>query len=288
MLLKAFLPARRIGVGSRRGPAIWIARVIGALLVSVGFLGTLPFAAIAEPSATYEVRPGDTLSGIAQDYGVSVAAIAQANGIANPDLLRAGQLLQIRATTAPTLSPLTMSALIDAPYFSQFDGSVWASSNCGPTALATALGGIGIRSQPVELRGLANRQMRSYSPWNGTTWEALAYAARQRGAVPSGLYSGRYYRRWTTAELTSELAKKHPVLLLVRYRALPDHRQSSYWGDHYIVALGIDRQGNVIYDDPAIHGDGSERTLTPTELANAWGRTSVGLVRTAMALSRSG
>lgn len=270
---------------SRRGSTVWIARVIGALLVSVGFLGTFPLAAIAEPSASYEVRPGDTLSGIAQEYGISVSDIAQSNSINNPNLLRAGQLLQIRATR-PTVSPLSMTALIHAPYYSQFDGSVWSSSNCGPTALAMALGGIGVSAQPLELRALANRQMHNANPWNGTTWEALAYAARQHGAAPIGLYHGRYYRKWTTADLTAELAKKHPVMLLVRYRALPDHRQSKYWGDHYIVALGFDRQGNVIYDDPAIHGDGSARTLTPAELADAWGRTSVGLIRTAMALSR--
>lgn len=271
--------------GLRRGCKIWIARIVGALLVTVGFLGTFPVAAIAQPAATYEVRPGDTLTGIAREYGITVSTIAKSNGISNPNLLRAGQLLQIRATR-PTVSPFSTLSLIDAPYVSQFDGSVWSESNCGPAALAMALGGIGISAQPLELRALANKQMHNANPSNGTTWEALAYAARQHGAAPIGLQSGRYYRRWSTADLTAELAQKHPVLLLVRYRALPDHVQSKYWGDHYIVALGFDRQGNMIYSDPAIHGDGSNRTLSPTELANAWGRTSVGFVRTAMALSR--
>jgi len=269
--------------------SIWFARVAGATLVSIGFLGTFVPTAIAEPSATYEVRPGDTLSGIAQEYGISVSAVAQSNGLTNPDVIRAGQVLKIEARV-PSLSPLTYSAMIpapiSAPYFSQFDGSVWAQSNCGPAALAMALGGLNLDGQPLELRALTNKQMHSSNPQNGTTWEALAYAAHQHGAVTAGLYKGRFYRQWTTADLKSELTQKHPVLLLVRYRALPDHRQSAYYGDHYIVALGFDRQGNIIYDDPAIHGDGSDRTMTPTELANAWGRTSVGLIRTAMALHR--
>jgi LysM repeat protein len=267
----------------------WFARIAGATLVSIGFLGTFVPTAIAEPSATYEVRPGDTLAGIAQEYGVSVAAVAHSNGLTSPDVIRAGQVLKIEAIN-PTLSPLTYSAMIpapiSAPYFSQFDGSVWAQSNCGPAALAMALGGLDLAAQPLELRALTNKQMHSSNPQNGTTWEALAYAAHQKGAVTAGLYQGRYYRKWTTADLKAELSQKHPVLLLVRYRALPDHRQSAYYGDHYIVALGFDRQGNLIYDDPAIHGDGSDRTLTPAELANAWGRTSVGLIRTAMALHR--
>jgi murein DD-endopeptidase MepM/ murein hydrolase activator NlpD len=259
------------------------------LLVAVGSVGIFVAPAIAEPSATYQVRPGDTLSGIAQEYGVTVDSLARANDLNNPNLIWAGQTLRVSAVSAATaasapLSPFNLTSLIEAPYYSQFDGSVWAESNCGPTALAMALGAVGRSAHPLTLRTLANRQMGSYSPYNGTTWEALAYAARQYGATPTGLYQGRYYRQWTTNALMSELAQKHPVLLLVRYRALPDHQQSSYYGDHYIVALGYDRQGNLIYNDPAIHGDGSDRTLTPSQLANAWGRTSVGLIRSAMAL----
>ena len=45
--------------------------------------------------AAYIVQPGDTLSEIAQRYGTSVEAIAQANGIANPNLIFPGQRLSI-------------------------------------------------------------------------------------------------------------------------------------------------------------------------------------------------
>lgn len=44
---------------------------------------------------TYTVRAGDTLSGIAQNYGVSVSALASLNGISNPNLIYAGQKLII-------------------------------------------------------------------------------------------------------------------------------------------------------------------------------------------------
>src|SRR5260221_14761030 len=82
---------------ARSRKALWFARVAGAALVSIGFLGTFVPTAIAEPSATYEIRPGDTLSGIAQEYGVSVAAVAQSNGLTNPDVIRVGQILKIAA-----------------------------------------------------------------------------------------------------------------------------------------------------------------------------------------------
>ena len=45
----------------------------------------------------YVVRPGDTLGAIAARYGTSVAALASANGIANPALIRAGQRLTVPA-----------------------------------------------------------------------------------------------------------------------------------------------------------------------------------------------
>ena len=41
----------------------------------------------------YSVQSGDTLSSIAEIFGTSVEAIAQANGIPNPDLIFAGQTL---------------------------------------------------------------------------------------------------------------------------------------------------------------------------------------------------
>src|SRR5258707_2955685 len=101
---------------ARSRKSIWFARIAGAVLVSIGFLGTFVPTAIAEPSATYEVKPGDTLSGIAQEYGVSVSAVARSNGVSNPNVLRAGQVLKIEALTS-TLSPPFSAALMPAPYF---------------------------------------------------------------------------------------------------------------------------------------------------------------------------
>ena len=43
----------------------------------------------------YVVKPGDTLGGIAKRTGSSASAIAQANGISNPNRIYAGQRLNI-------------------------------------------------------------------------------------------------------------------------------------------------------------------------------------------------
>ncbi len=52
-------------------------------------------------SPTHVVRSGETLSGIAERYGTSVAALARLNGIANPDRIAAGQSLRISGSVGP-------------------------------------------------------------------------------------------------------------------------------------------------------------------------------------------
>jgi lysozyme len=54
-----------------------------------------PAAAQPADSQTYTVQAGDSLSSIAQHYGVTVNAICQANEIENPNLIQVGQVLII-------------------------------------------------------------------------------------------------------------------------------------------------------------------------------------------------
>ncbi len=53
----------------------------------------------------YEVREGDTLSGIAKRFRVSLQALIDANGLERPDLLRTGQRLLIPSGAAPGGGP---------------------------------------------------------------------------------------------------------------------------------------------------------------------------------------
>ncbi|MCB8944809.1 MAG: LysM peptidoglycan-binding domain-containing protein [Ardenticatenaceae bacterium] len=54
---------------------------------------------------TYVVQPGDTIFRIAVRFGVSVTAVAQANGLSNPNLIFVGQTLIIPGGTQPTTPP---------------------------------------------------------------------------------------------------------------------------------------------------------------------------------------
>ena len=117
---------------------------------------------------------------------------------------------------------------------------------------------------------------------------ATAYAAQQYGASTRGLKEGKNFQHWTLDDLKAELANGHPVLLLVRYWDMPDHLESTYGGDHYVVALGVDGRGFVVYHDPASHGSGAYRVVSPERLLLAWNDIAVGpeYARTAMALYR--
>jgi LysM repeat protein len=57
----------------------------------------------------YEIKPGDTLGIIAAKVGVTVQSIVDLNGLANPDDIQAGQLIEI-----PT-GITVLSDLPDAP-----------------------------------------------------------------------------------------------------------------------------------------------------------------------------
>jgi LysM repeat protein len=71
------------------------------LLIPVPPLVNLPPSGGAGANLSYLVQPGDTLSEIAIRFGSSVEAIAQANGIANPNLIFAGQSLRIPTFSDP-------------------------------------------------------------------------------------------------------------------------------------------------------------------------------------------
>src|SRR5262249_11422673 len=75
--------------------------------------GTAPQAVPAKSSpGTYTVQSGDTLIGIANQYGLSVDQLMAANKLTDPSLVRIGQVLKIPhaddsgGSTASTLPPL--------------------------------------------------------------------------------------------------------------------------------------------------------------------------------------
>jgi hypothetical protein len=273
-----------------------LSRRLAAGLAALALCLGVASPVLADQTITYEVQAGDTLLGLAIQFGTTPEQIAAASGLADPDVLAIGQKLiiavpdassggNVKASFVTTGPAPTHLAVMGAPNFSQFDGSEYSPSNCGPTALSMALGALGIAADQMRLRHWADVQMGTNDPDQGTSWESLAFAARQYGSAAAGLYDGGSYRAWTVDDLKAQFAQGHPVLLLVRYWDLPDHTSSSYAGDHYIVALGFDPSDNLVYNDPAYYNPtAGHRVISQKHLQAAWSNTWVGLVRTAMAV----
>ncbi len=73
------------------GTVVTIPASAGAGFVSSGTSG----GGAAPGANTYSVKPGDTLWIIAQKFGVTVKAIAEANHLSDPNSISVGQVLTI-------------------------------------------------------------------------------------------------------------------------------------------------------------------------------------------------
>ena len=88
----------------------------------------------------YVVAPGETLSGIAARFGVSVETVRQANGLGPSGGLRAGQALQVPTANGPvhTVAPGETLSGIAASY--RADQKSVAAANGLPPSLTVRSG----------------------------------------------------------------------------------------------------------------------------------------------------
>jgi lipoprotein NlpD len=68
---------------------------------------TVPSSPVAKPVATHTVKRGETMVGIALQYGLDYRELAAWNGIANPNAIGVGQVLLL---SAPVGAPMVSSA----------------------------------------------------------------------------------------------------------------------------------------------------------------------------------
>ncbi len=240
----------------------------------------------------HRIAKGETLLDVAYAYGVTLQELTQANGVSDPNQVRVGQELVI-----PT-APMTIAEVprylgttrLWVPYRSQFDNSAEEQANCGPATLGMYMSYFGEWWFTKGIRRDINRYDGDWSIEAGASWEALVYAAAQRGFNVFGLHNGWGeeigYRTWTFDELMEQIRNNRPVMLLVRFWNLPGHEEHDWWGDHYILFLGITENGDVIYHDSAFRGDvkGANTVMSRKQLARAWGNTAAGVQYTAMVI----
>ena len=97
--------------------------------------------------ASHTVAAGDTLTRIADRYGLTIASILAANDLANPDLLEIGQVLQLPQAPvdySPSLRILPDSRLVRSIGASGFDIKRFIQSQNG--ALRTMSGSVQLRA----------------------------------------------------------------------------------------------------------------------------------------------
>ena len=183
-------------------------------------------------SAAYTVQPGDNLTTIGARFGVTVADLARANGIADPNRLRAGQSLNIpeAASTLPVEIRRAPERAALVPIFHR-----WANANAIPADLLMAM------------------------TWLESGWQNRVVSPK--GAVGIGQLMPR-----TTEFIRTELigqpwldprVPEHNIRMSARYlrwlllRARGDVRialASYYQGPHSVATTGI-WPGTVAYVD---------------------------------------
>jgi hypothetical protein len=155
------------------------------------------------------------------------------------------------------------------PYQSQLDGTLWAGANCGPTTLGMALESFGIEVSTAELRARTLDTQQMWGDEAGTLLDALARVAQSYGVRTPGLFAGSRLRRWTIPDIREHVQAGHPVIVQVRYRALPGREDFPYFGDHYIVITGLAGDDFLYNDSIDSDGVGYDRIMPGQQLWRA-------------------
>ncbi|HVA08372.1 MAG TPA: LysM peptidoglycan-binding domain-containing protein [Acidimicrobiales bacterium] len=202
--------------------------VVGTTLTVPG--ATAPGAPAAAPAAaspTVIVMIGDTLSAIGARYGVSVAQLAAANGITDPNLVTVGRRLVIPTSTAASSTSLLPPQLLAEPsilalrpLFVQWanhfgispallEAMCWWESGW-QSQIVSSTGAIGIgQLEPGTVAAMqAQLQQSGLNPYAASDNIEMAAAfladlLRQTGSAPSALAG--YYQGLTSVALFGEL-----------------------------------------------------------------------------------
>ncbi len=105
------------------------------LLVAGQVLRLAP--ARTDPTRTYRVAAGDTLSRIAASTGTTVERLLTLNALADPDVLLVGQVLQLPAGAVAVVPTVTGSVVPQTRTLLPTSGALQATVQPGPTTLPT-------------------------------------------------------------------------------------------------------------------------------------------------------
>ncbi len=286
---------RAADVGAVGAPPVWIASTSPTALWADATSRSRKVD-VAAGKVWLEVLPGDPVS------GTRIHVRTPGDGRSTPPAQGWVEAAEVARIDPPGLgalpwafpADLNAQVRIPVPYWTQLDGSDYATANCGPTALGMALESLGVRLDPRSVRSevlVAQDDVASDDSSGSYIW-ALAQVARDHGARALGLYEddGVTLHHWTVDDVRREVAGGHPVIAQVRYRFLPRRGDSAYYEDHYVVVTGLVGD-DLLYNDPiggpsAGEGPGWDRVMTADELGRAMNASDSRFAYAAFAIAR--
>ncbi len=172
--------------------------------------------------------------------------------------------------TSTAFADVSSDMILPVPHRTQADGSIWAASNCGPTAISMVLEAYGLKLPTSTLRNRANQLLGIADPNTGTRVQDLARIVQEYGLSVIGPFDGNRIKRWTLEEARTELQAGRPMVIQVYYPLLPNHRKNPVATDHYIVLVGLSEDGFIFNDSADRDSPGFRQKITAEELTRAW------------------
>lgn len=266
--------------------------VTGAVLLIPAATTSAPETSTSEPAASegtipalHIVVPGETLGEIAATYGITPEALAQANGIADPNRLLAGSLLQIPGPGAE-VAPVTAEAADDDLVMLQgvpgLRQSLPLSSQAAAASIATGYWDSPVSewvfienlpSHPNPHRGFRGSVSGAFGGTRdyGVYAEPLAEILQRYGFVGEVFYAGG-----DADLLRQQIDQRRPVLAWITNLASIQQRGYAWHEDerfalvpemHTVVVYGYDAE-RVFVMDPA---EGVARSFAWADFLRAWG-----------------
>ena len=152
------------------------------LLDQYASLPVSPGAAIHQ----YQVQRGDTISGIAQTFGVSTRVVVAANSLKNPNVIRARQILYIPISAAPRTKQRRASKSGEM-YTVQSGDTLWELSRRFSVRVIDLQAWNGLKTDrinPGQQLTVVNAQAQVYTVVSGDTLHSIA---RKFGLAPSAI-----------------------------------------------------------------------------------------------------
>ena len=138
--------------------------------------------------SSYRVKSGDTLSAIAARYRTSVTALARANKIANPNLIRVGQQLVVPDGFTPSAAQLKVPSVelkrgMKGPAVKELQSALVKLGKMSAAEMATGPGVFGPRTDAAVKRFQVSQGIQPSGYYGPKTRAALAKALANPGAT---------------------------------------------------------------------------------------------------------